>query len=405
MKLPSIIQGKIGPSLVCLLAYFVMAGLLTQMGVVKIGIEETFNVTSSEAAMVFSWLLTGVLIGTTVSNFVYKWLQLKAVFLISYVPLTVTIFVISMMDSLEMVRLLMGVAGALIGLGLSNAIVTLSKLYQGKYRAPALVCTDLAFAAAGFSIPLTAASLLSSGLPWFSGYYVVAGVAILCILLTILNKFPSIEPAIKPDTESKTETTDYKIGVEVWVLATAAFLVLFAQNTFSIWSPTYIAENLGGTLMQGGQAIGNYWAMAMPAQLVVVFLLTKVVLTVPRFLALCTPLMVLSTIALYLSPSVDNYLIAASAYGIFGAGAYKTIISYGADFSKNPKALTIMLTAGTVGSMSSPSITSWVNDTFGVDAALMMTPIGLTGVMLCVIGIVLKMHFQNKQNLTIHSEA
>ncbi|ELZ1714570.1 MFS transporter TsgA [Vibrio parahaemolyticus] len=368
------LKNKVSVTLVCFLAYFIMSGLLTQMGVVSLGLQTAFRVSSAAAISIFTWLLTGVLVGTITSNFIYQYFSLKQVFLICYIPLSLMITGYTWVTDLFILQWLLFFSGTFIGLGLATATVTLTRLYDGNLRASMLVCTSLSFSLAGVLIPTSTAMLIEKGFAWFSGYLIVAGVVVLCIILVAIHRFPELEVLEKKTLVSDNE----KLCIKVWLLAFTMFFFLFGQSSFFLWAPSFVVEKYQSTIERGGDAIGLFWMSAVPGQLLAIFLLARNHIALDKFLLIVTPLAAVSTWLLVSSDSLTVFMFSSGIYGFVLLPAHKSIIAYVSLLNRSPKAITVLLSAGTAGSMFAPVASSWIYNRLGIQTTMLTTSVSAT---------------------------
>ncbi|WP_228728888.1 MFS transporter [Klebsiella grimontii] len=178
--------------LVAFTTYMIMAGLLTQIGIVIRPISEDLGISITESAAMFSYLTGGTLVGTVISMVVYNKISIKlvlrSVYLI-FIAVTAGLSLLSFKRP-ELVSLYLALLGISCGVGLSGGAVIISKIFDEDKRASAFIATDCAFSASGFIFPTLATVLLAARFEWTYAYYGVAILAVCVIISTFVIKYP-----------------------------------------------------------------------------------------------------------------------------------------------------------------------------------------------------------------------
>lgn len=84
--------------LVAFMTYMIMAGLLTQIGIVIRPMSEYLNISLTECAAMFSYLTGGTLIGTIISMVVYEKISIKRVLRAIYLVFIATTALLSLLN-------------------------------------------------------------------------------------------------------------------------------------------------------------------------------------------------------------------------------------------------------------------------------------------------------------------
>ena len=92
-------------TLVSFMAYFIMSGMLSPIGIVSGPMAEYFDLPVTEITNKFSWLTLGILIGSGLALVAFDVLTIKILMLIVYGVLSVSLFSMLVSPSLDMVGL------------------------------------------------------------------------------------------------------------------------------------------------------------------------------------------------------------------------------------------------------------------------------------------------------------
>ncbi len=158
----------------------VMAGLLTQIGVIINPMAEYLNISITDAASLFSYLTGGTLIGTFVSMIVYSRFQIQQILKVNYAVFSLVMLALIFLDvrTVSVISIYLILLGICCGTGLSGGAVIISKIFEENQRASAFIATDCAFSAAGFIFPTAATMILAANMEWTNGYGVVGILAL-----------------------------------------------------------------------------------------------------------------------------------------------------------------------------------------------------------------------------------
>ena len=116
----------------------------------------------------------------------------------------------------------------------------------------------------------------------------------------------------------------------------------------------------------------------MPGQLLAIFLLARNHIALDKFLLIVTPLAAVSTWLLVSSDSLTVFMFSSGIYGFVLLPAHKSIIAYVSLLNRSPKAITVLLSAGTAGSMFAPVASSWIYNRLGIQTTMLTTSVSAT---------------------------
>ncbi|EKF9435238.1 MULTISPECIES: MFS transporter TsgA [Gammaproteobacteria] len=359
---------------VAFMSYMIMSGMITQIGVLVSSLAEYLSISVTDAAVTFSYLSGGTLVGTFVSMAAYSRFCISKVMRINYFVFVSVIVSLVVFDyrNIQFISCSLFILGACCGVGLAGGSVVLSKLYDGGKRTSAFIATDCAFSASGFIFPTLASLLIAANVSWVYGYGSVSILAIIILLLTFILAFP------KDDELSGSKNTSFfkqipKMNNRVYLMGAALCMYLIAQNSFLTWSPHYLQEVFKLDPVSARSAVGNYWGPSIIGLIISAFVVQKVS---PRGMLLFISFMsVVITSVLVSLEDPNQFLTVTLALGFVTTCMYKIAISIGTQQMKDAPALlvTFLLCCGTVGSTIAPALSAKFVEYFGVKSAMIMT--------------------------------
>lgn len=366
-----------GLALACFLAYAIVSGMLTQIGVVSGPMAAHFDVPLTAAGARLGFLGTGILFGTLASLVVFETLSLRQAFLLCYATAALALVAGAAADRFELLPWSFLVAGAGAGLGLCAAAVCLSLLFEARHRATALLVTDLCFALTGTLMPLLAATLIGGGARWDASYLVVAGSAGLVFLLALGVRFP---PTAR---EASITLTDDRPPPAAWLCGGALFLFLLGQASLQLWLPTWLETRFASDLDGGANAVSRYWTGMALGQATLVVLLRFAPLR--SWLVGTLALSVLASAAVWLAPDAGTVALAMLGLGLVNAGVLKLTIAGAAELVRHPqRVVSALLAASALGTALGPFLSSTLVEASVPIRALQLTTACQLGTFLCI---------------------
>ena len=361
----------------CFLAYAVVSGMITQIGVVSGPMAEHFGVPLTAAGARMGWIGTGILIGTLTSLVAFEVLSLRQAFLACYVTAAAALGAGAAADTFAFLPVAFVIAGIGGGLGLCAAAVCLSLLFEARHRASALLVTDLCFALTGSLIPPLAAMLIGGGGRWDASYLVVAGIAVLILGLAAGARFP---PTAR---EADVPLTDERPPAAAWLCGVGLFLFLLGQASMQLWLPTWMEARFGADLGSGAAAIGRFWTGMALGQGALVFLLTFAPLRL--WLTGTLVLAVLASSTVWLSPDADRVPLGMLALGVTSAGILKLTISGASELVGHPqRVVSALMAAAALGTAVGPFLSSGIVEATEPLRALQFSTVCQAGTLLCI---------------------
>lgn len=367
----------LGLAAACFLAYAIVSGLLTQIGVVSGPMAAHFDVPVTTAGARLGFIGTGILLGTLASLFVFEFLSLRQSFLLCYATAALALVAGALADRFALLPVAFLVAGAGAGLGLCAAAVCLSVLFEARHRATALLVTDLCFAVTGTLMPLVAATLIGGGARWDASYLVVAGLAAAVFMVALVMRFP---PTAR---EAQISITEDRPPLAAWLCGIGLFLFLLGQASMQLWLPAAMESRFGSDLAAGATAISRYWTGMAIGQATLVVLLGFAPLR--RWLTGTLALSVFASAAVWLAPDAGLVPLAMLGLGLVNAGVLKLTIAGAAELMRHPqRVVSALLAASALGTALGPFASSTLVEATAPVSALQLTTLCQAGTLLCI---------------------
>ncbi|MGI9270712.1 MAG: MFS transporter TsgA [Woeseiaceae bacterium] len=341
-------------TLVSFLAYFVMSGLLTPMGIISGTMAEYFDQPVTEITARFGWLTFGVLGGAIIALFIFDLYRLKKILLTLYGVIIISIVSLLFLDDLFQVGVLMGLMGVCCAIGLAGGALVISRTYDTEQRASMLIITDSSFSIAGIICSMVAIYLIAQEYHWSAVYQFVALFIVVILFLSLKSTFPVTA------AESRDTTATEKWPIAVWLCIVGLFLYTLGQWCFLLWLPTYAETELGSPRGQAGQLAGQFWTGMTIAQLFVAWWVLHV--GVPRLVMLAGVTTSLFSIPLWIVTDIDVLIVLSACWGFANLGLLKVALSFATQMMHEPSArlVSTLLLGATLGTATSPWISSQI---------------------------------------------
>ena len=379
-------MNKVALTLLAFMTYMVMAGLMTQIGVLISPMSDYLGISITASASMFSLLTGGTFAGTFVAMLVYSRFPIQRILQCNYLTFLVLLILLVSLDiRLQwVVSVYLFMLGLCCGVGLAGGAVLIAKLYNEQKRASAFLATDCSFSLGGYIFPSLAIVLLAANQLWMVSYATVGVLVILILVACFFLSFPENSEVAETGLVATAKPTNIWTP-RVFIIALALCCYLITQTKCVTWAPNYLNQVLGVDATQAASAIGNYWGPSIFGLLTVTLLVIKVP-TRPLLLSVMLIAIILS-ILLYTTQDPDWFLTITLALGFMTSCIFKLAISVGSQqvHSAPPILVTFLLCAATIGSTAAPALSALVVSIFGVSSAMLMTVIGFVLVAMLVV--------------------
>ena len=351
-----------------LLSYFVLSGTLAPMGLLLEPLSSQFEISTSEAARVLSGFTSGNLLGAFLALFILGRVRYRALVLCIYVSAACTLVMLLVADETRWIWTLLALLGVAFGIGLATAAQLIALIYKEDQRAALLVATDSSFSLAGTVMASLTAYLLLSPIPnlppWLNAYLAIFLAVLLILMLAFVARYPEVARS------DKNWGWIQRMPRPVWASGGALYCYTLGQTSILLWLPSMLQAGSSDVAI-GGEAVGRYWFGMFLGQLAAMTLVLVLGRGwVLRFGAVGASV---GALAVLLAVSDDQWMIWASlGWGLCNLGVLKMLISLATDCVDNlpDQLIPGLLLMATLGTASSPIVTSWLVEGFDPLAAV-----------------------------------
>ena len=309
------------------LAYFVMSAVISPLGVVSGPIAEHFGIPITAATASFTFLTSGVFVGTLVAVFIFDFLGLKKIVIGGVAVICLSIYSIYAIDSFPVFKICLLLIGISCGIELSAAAVVIAKIYDEKLRASMLLLTDSFYSMAGAISTSLAGMFLAWHWHWSSAYLLAFVAAFGIVLIALFSRYPDAAndtPAI--EATSSTAARRWPNSVHVVGLSMMVYLVGFV--TIYSWVPNYSQSYLSLSAEASSQVVSRLFLGMFVGQLVMFFLVLK--FSLRTLIVIYASMATLLTVPLWTVDAAANLPLAMLGLGLVTGGLFKTVLSYDA---------------------------------------------------------------------------
>jgi len=334
---------------------------------------EHFGVSVPEIINGFGWLTYGLLLGAVLAIYVVGRLPLRLVQLCMFVGVAAALLTLRAIEELLVVKLLLGVTGTCLGIGLAGAAATIAGTFVGDRRASMLVITDAFFSIAGWVCAALTLRFIGQSLHWSAGYVVVAFVALVVVMLAAVSEFPAHErsTARSPvQTDSSTSTAMEYWPVGVWLCVGALCLYTLGQYAMLWWLPQHLQISQDAAAQDAGLVVGRFWAGMFAAQLFVSRWVLKV--GVQKLVLVACSSAFLSSLPLWWVVDLSLIPWLGALWGFGNLAFLKIGLSFATELlsAPSPRLVSALLFGATSGTAISPFVTSNIVSSHGTLAVL-----------------------------------
>jgi len=351
------------------LAYFVMSAVISPLGVVSGPIAEHFAIPLTAANASFTFLTSGVFIGTLIAVFIFDFLGLKKIIIGGISIICLSIYSIYSIDSFLVFKICLLLIGISCGTEMSAAAVVIAKIYDEKMRASMLLLTDSFYSMAGAISTSLAGIFLAWSWHWSSAY-VPAFVAAFCIAaIALFSRYPDTARVV-PEIESATTKVATRWPLSVHVIGLSMMVYLVGFVTIYSWVPNYSQSFLGLSAEASSEVVSRLFMGMFVGQLIMFFLVLK--FSLRALITIYAALATLLTVSLWTVNAAAMLPLAMLGLGLVTGGLFKTVLSYGttAVEEPSPKMVSYLIFHAGLGTAIAPFVSSMVVERFSMLAVL-----------------------------------
>ncbi|MEM1402523.1 MAG: MFS transporter TsgA [Pseudomonadota bacterium] len=352
-------------TLACFLAYFVMSGMLSPIGIILQPLSEALDLPVEGVAAEFSWLTLGILVGSAFAIVAFDVLSERTWLALVYGAIAVALIILYAQGGLWVLRLALGAVGVSCGMGLAAAASTITQLFDEERRASMLVITDGSFSAAGILISSLAVALVGAAYHWALTYLVVGVISVAVVVLVLTARFPTSH-----GEASAIATRRSAWPLPVWLCIASLFLYTLGQYSLLWWMPTYLENDLQVPRDEAGLVVARFWTGMFIAQLIVAWWVLRV--GARRLVLLCVAGGALGSAVLWSVPNTTLLPLLSLLWGVAHLGLLKIVIAFATQAVAEPSSRLVaaLLFGATSGTAVSPAVTSAIADASSVFTVL-----------------------------------
>jgi TsgA-like MFS transporter len=347
-----------------------MSAIISPLGVISAPIATYYDISTATATATFTYLTTGILIGTLVAIFIFDFVRLKQVVIGGVILIVACIYAIYAIRIFSVFAVSLGLIGIGCGIELSAAAVVISKSYAEKMRASMLLLTDSFYSIAGVLSTVLAGWFVAREYHWSSAYLLATLASVVIVGLALSSKYPDT----KVDAEKSTLATEnWPISVHLVGVAMLVYLIGFV-SIYS-WVPNYAQEAFGASVESSGIVVSRFFLGMIIGQLVMFFLVLKFPLR--NLIIIYAILATLITTSLWLVGTADHLQLAMLTLGLATGGLFKTVLTFGTTIvnDPSPKMVSYLIFHAGLGTAVAPFISSLIVESWDMSAALQLVSV------------------------------
>lgn len=366
-------KDKILLTTVSFLSYFIMATVISSIGIISTDLAAHFEVDITDATAVFSFLTTGLLIGSLLAIFIFDLFGLKRMVIIQSISLTSAIIVIVSIHSFWLLSIFLLLIGINLGILLSSAAIVISRIYQEKMRASMLLLTDSFYSIGGVLSTWVVSYFLSQNMFWGFAYALPFVFTLIVVLSAFFSRFPEEEKDIKTNEEAPSaknflDKSDWPVSVIICGLGLFFYLLGFV--TIISWLPQYAKATFAETSIEYGQLITYFFVGQFISQLVMFFLVHKI--SMKKIIIICSCIPTAISFLIWNVQTFSSLNLVMIALGLVGGGLLKVSFGFGTLLLKRPsnKSIGFLVFCTGLGSSLSPYLSSKIVEMYNTKSAL-----------------------------------
>lgn len=355
------------------LSFFAMSSIISPLGLVNQAMAEEFSVDVAVTTAYFSYLTTGVLLGTFASLFVYSLLSLRGLHVSVGIALLAALSGFSLAPKLWMLPGLFVATGICCGLLLAAAVIVLSKAYESANRARAMLLTDSFYSGAGVLAGYVAGTVIGRGGHWSMSYGLAMLASLLIVIIAMFARYP--DPVAPSDT-SAARSGRGEWPMAVFAVAGALFVYILSFIQIYTWMPVIASLKFAAAPEDAGSLVSRFFLGLFVGQLLTFAITFKVELRI--VIAGLFMASIVTTVALLRVDSLYVAGVAMFALGLSSGGILKTVLSFGTQLVALPstRMVSFLVLATAVGSSLGPAAGALVVRLWGIDTVMVTVSAG-----------------------------
>lgn len=338
----------------CLLATFLISGVVGTLGLVVPDAAARFGVTAPEMATTFGWFTYGVFSGNVISFWLFDRLPIRLGLLGGYLVCALSLFGIHALGGATLLPAVLALFGLAIAITICAAGTLITRLWDGRQRQTALVAQDAMFNGGGLLFSQLATAIIVRGLGFSWLYVALAVLAIGACLLTFLSDFDSEETVVEQDDQAL--VTEWNLPFII--VGFSLLLFMMAKIMLFIWAPQLVEERFA-TVGAGGAFMSNIFAAAFVGSLAGTWLASRIAVRIIVY-----SLVLLSAASVWALTQIDSAALLmplAFAYGFSVSATFNAYCAHALSLVAVPthRNIAFLLFMSGLGSAFAPAVSSY----------------------------------------------
>ena len=176
-------------SLICFLIYPIIAGFVTQIGLLAGPVATAYNLSIVEATAKFGMLTGGFFAGTFAAYFLFDHIGMRSAVIVYSLAIICSSIGLLFVESNISLTILLGILGLMLGISTCIAGVMIGSIWEGKRRESLFIGLDASYHVGGLLFPFATTYILLRDLPGNTAWWIVASLAVFIALLSLRSSF------------------------------------------------------------------------------------------------------------------------------------------------------------------------------------------------------------------------
>ena len=356
---------KLRLSLICILIYVVIAGFVTQIGLLTGPIASAYNKEVTSTTAIFSFLTGGFLAGTFAAYFLLDYIRIKSMVLGYGLLLIISVFSILFIENYSVLPVFLGLIGFVTGISTCIAGIVVGRLWEAKKRESFFIGLDAAYNLGGVFFPFVTTYILLRQLPWTYCLLAVVIFVVIILYLSLQSGFSNINPDKNtPVSQGKVE---WNSGIII--AGVTLFLVIHGKYSIILWLPQYAQNVLALGPEEAGKLISSVFSTALIGSVAGIYIVAKI-----RIMYFICAALLIGTLSGLLFTFVDSYasaVLIAATFGLAVSVLYNVFVVYGLNFVSQPshKHISFVIVSSGIAATIAPYSSSLIVKWFGSSVA------------------------------------
>ena len=356
---------KLRLSLICILIYVVIAGFVTQIGLLTGPIASAYNKEVTSTTAIFSFLTGGFLAGTFAAYFLLDYIRIKSMVLGYGLLLIISVFGILFIENYSVLPVFLGIIGFVTGISTCIAGIVVGRLWEAKKRESFFIGLDAAYNLGGVFFPFVTTYILLRQLPWTYCLLAVVVFVAIILYLSLQSGFSNINP--DKNMPASQGMVEWNSGIII--AGVSLFLVIHGKYSIILWLPQYAQNVLALGPEEAGKLISSVFSTALIGSVAGIYIVSKI-----RIMYFICAALLTGTLSGLLFTFVGSYasaVLIAATFGLAVSVLYNVFVVYGLNFVSQPshKHISFIIVSSGIAATIAPYSSSLIVKWFGSSVA------------------------------------